>query len=437
VTETLPVLHPIPRRRIARSLRFNFSWTLAGNVAYGGCQWLMLVSIARLGDPRMVGTYSLAQAVTAPVILFGNLQLRAIQATDSAERFRFGHYLALRYLTTAASFASLAVWAFFAGYRAETLAVILVVALAKSMESLSDIYFGLLQHREEMSRIAKSMMTKGLLSLGALAGTLYLTRRLVFAAAAMMLAWSLVFTGYDSRAPRFCAPCDSGPVWEWRTLARLARQSLPLGVTMMLISLNGNLPRYFMEHYQGTRRLGLFSALAAIQTAGMLVVMALGNAALPRLARHYHEADWLGFRNTIVRFLAVSMGLGALTVMPAIVAGDTLIAMIFGREYAGQNRTFVWLTIAAAVSYCASVFGYAATASRRIALQPVIYAVVAAIMALGCYYFIPRYGGLGAAFSMCAASAIGGLLYLFSFADTARELRGLAARRKAARCAVA
>jgi hypothetical protein len=30
------------------SLRRNFSWTLAGNVVYAGCQWGMLVALAKL-----------------------------------------------------------------------------------------------------------------------------------------------------------------------------------------------------------------------------------------------------------------------------------------------------------------------------------------------------------------------------------------------------
>jgi O-antigen/teichoic acid export membrane protein len=196
-----------------------------------------------------------------------------------------------------------------------------------------------------------------------------------------------------------------------------------LGVTMMLISLSSTMPRYFMEHFQGARSLGLFSALAAIQAAGMLVIMALGNAALPRLARFYEEGDWRGFRNTLCFFLATAVTLAALMLLSVTIAGDRLIGLIFGSEYTGQNRTFIWLALAAAISYCASVFGYAATASKRIAFQPWAYAIVATITALGCYRFVPLYGGLGAAISMCAASAVGGLLYLISFVGTTFELR--------------
>ena len=83
------------------SLRSNFSWTFAGNVVYAGCQWGMLMVLAKLGSPEWSGQFALGLAVTAPIIMLTNLQLRAIQATDARREYRFGHYLALRLATTA------------------------------------------------------------------------------------------------------------------------------------------------------------------------------------------------------------------------------------------------------------------------------------------------------------------------------------------------
>ena len=38
------------------TLRRNFSWTFVGNLVYSGCQWGMLVVLAKLGSPGMVGS---------------------------------------------------------------------------------------------------------------------------------------------------------------------------------------------------------------------------------------------------------------------------------------------------------------------------------------------------------------------------------------------
>src|SRR5437868_13818516 len=91
---------PAPAGRAPISLRRNFAFTLAGNALYAACQWGILVVLAKLGSPAIVGKYALAMAVCSPVILFSNLQLREIQATDARRDHAFGDYLALRILCT-------------------------------------------------------------------------------------------------------------------------------------------------------------------------------------------------------------------------------------------------------------------------------------------------------------------------------------------------
>ena len=72
------------------TLRQNFSWTFVGNIIYAASQWGMLVVLAKLGSPEMVGQFTLGLAVTAAIILFANLQLRQIQTTDVDRRYQFG-----------------------------------------------------------------------------------------------------------------------------------------------------------------------------------------------------------------------------------------------------------------------------------------------------------------------------------------------------------
>src|SRR4051812_26106921 len=83
------------------SLRSNFAWTFVGNVIYAGCQWGMIVVLARLGSQELVGRFALGLAIAAPVLMFTNLQLRAVLATDAKQEHAFGDYLTVRLLTTA------------------------------------------------------------------------------------------------------------------------------------------------------------------------------------------------------------------------------------------------------------------------------------------------------------------------------------------------
>src|ERR1700678_241367 len=91
------------------SLRRNFVWTLLGNLVYAGCQWCMLIALAKLTNAQMVGQFALALAITAPVFMLTGLQLRVVQATDAGHEYRFEEYFSLRLICTCVGLAAVLV----------------------------------------------------------------------------------------------------------------------------------------------------------------------------------------------------------------------------------------------------------------------------------------------------------------------------------------
>jgi len=403
------------------SLRANFSWTFVGNVVYAGCQWGMLVVLAKLGSPEMVGQFALGLAITAPVIMFANLQLRAVQATDARREYLFGDYIGLRLITTALALLVIAGIVLVSGYRRETVLVILAVGIAKTFEAISDVFYGMLQQHERMDRIAKSMMMKGPLSLVALSVGVYLTGSVFWGAMGLVIAWALILVGYDVRSgalmlksmpqPSGLAP-DEGdqeavlrPRWEMSTLARLAWLALPLGIVMMLISLNSNIPRYFIEQYLGERGLGIFAAIAYLQKAGATVVGALGQSASPRLATHYAAGSSRAFRALLLKLVGIGALLGGASVLVALVAGREVLTLLYRPEYA-ERDLFVWLMVAAGITYVASFLGHGMTAARYFRAQVPLFASVTGTAALACRWLIPSGGLHGAATALIIASFV-------------------------------
>ena len=405
------------------TLRSNFSWTFAGNVFYAAAQWGMLTCLAKMGTPEMVGQFALGLAVTAPVIMFTNLNLRAVQATDAKHQYRFGDYLALRLIATTLALMVISGIVLVAGYRRETALVILFVGLAKAFESVSDVFYGLLQQYERMDRIAKSMIIKGSLSLIALSIGIYVTGSVVWGVVGLGLVWASILLGYDIRSgtlilqaspqtvpdltPRQARPTSRvRPHWAVETLGELALLALPLGLVMMLISLNNNIPRYFIEQYLGERELGIFAAMAYVTVAGVTVVTALGQAASPRLARYYAARSGTEFCTLLLKLVGIGALLGAVGLLLALVAGQEVLTLLYGPEYAKHVDVFVWLTVAAGITYVAAFLGYGMTAARRFGLQAPLFILVGCSCAATCFWLVPATGLNGAAIALIVGAAV-------------------------------
>lgn len=400
------------------TLRRNFSWTFLGNLVYAASQWGMLVVLAKLGSPVMVGQFTLGLAITAPVLMLTNLQLRAVQATDAKQQFVFNDYLGLRLLSTGLALLIIIGIALIAGYRWETTLVILVMGLAKAFESISDVIYGLLQQYEQMDRIAISMMIKGPLSLIALGSGVYLTGSVLGGVIGLAVVWALILLGYDAYNGTLILKAFSQsrsitleqnwkallfPSWKIKTLIKLAWLALPLGLVMMLISLNTNIPRYFIERYLGERELGIFAALAYLQVAGVMVVSALGQSASPRWAKYYTEGKRAAFRTLLLKLVGICGILGGVGAIVALIFGKEILTLLYRPEYGNYANVFVWLMLVAGIGYVASILGYAMTAARYFKSQIPLFALVTATTTLNSFWLLPKYGLLGAAIALCTA----------------------------------
>src|SRR2546422_3404549 len=136
------------------SLRLTFSWTLAGNLLYAACQWGMLVALAKLTSPEEVGCFALGLAVTAPIFMLCGLQLRAVEATDARREVPFADYVAVRLAGTSLALATAVAIAIWGRFPLASRVAIAGIAVAKSIESFSDVLYGLFQQHERMDRIA-------------------------------------------------------------------------------------------------------------------------------------------------------------------------------------------------------------------------------------------------------------------------------------------
>jgi O-antigen/teichoic acid export membrane protein len=428
------------------SLRANFSWTFVGNSVYSACQWGALVALAKLSSPLVVGQYALGVAIAAPVISLTGLQIRSVIASDVRETYRFGEYVGFRMLSTV--LAMLAILAIPIVLHSGPLMTLLtfVVGLSLAIENISDVYYARLQYIDRMDRIAISQMIRGPLSLAAMVLGVHFTGRLSYGVVAMVLVRAAVLVGYDMRVQTQSSEPLKGdsqrsrlaygaakemlrPRWGLRKMGSILWLSLPLGIVAMLINLNVNIPRYFIQWKLGTRELGIYSALAFLMSAGNLLVGALAQSVFVRLARFYAEGRRRAFTLLLLKLMAIGSVLGVGGILVAWMAGAKLLALIYRPEYATESRLLVWFMVVAWIGYLTQFVGTALTSARFFVHQIPLFALGVLAIAVGSYWLVPRMGLQGA----IVASMVGILVQMLaSVAVLAYGLSRIPAPRKEA-----
>jgi O-antigen/teichoic acid export membrane protein len=395
---------------------------VAGTVWSGFCQWALLVVLAKFGTVDMVGTFTLGLAITLPVLMFSCLNLRNLYVTDCANTYRFREYFTLRLVMAAGSVVFTVACVVLERQSADLVIAIALISLAKAIEYISDMLYALLQRQELMTAMSISMMLRGTLSLCILTVGVYLRGSLVWGAAGLVLSSALTLLAFDlpvslgllkfrlRDAVTACREYLSALFADWNVesgrLRSLALAGAPLGLVLMLVSLNINIPRYFVERSLGIREQGIFSSLANLMAAGSVVIGAIGQSATPRLARSYAAGDMRAFRALLRMLVTASLVLGGAGLAVAVTFGHEALALVYRPEYAARQDVFIWLMAASGALYLGSTIGVAMTAVRCLTPQLPLFAFAALSTAATCFFLVPVMGLRGAALSIFISAIV-------------------------------
>ena len=378
----------------------------------------MVVLLAKLGSPDLVGDYALGLAIVTPIIFFSCLQLRPVIASDTRAEYAFGDYIGFRILSTALALLLIAAVSQFFGYDATTTLVILLIGCAQAVEALSDVFHARLQYFDRMDRIARSQIVRGPLSLLALLLGLLLTNSFAWSLFGVLLARTSVFLFYDLHAQpdspiqqnsfrfRGSWPEQIRPRFVFPQMGRLLFLAFPLGIVALLVNLSTNVPRYFIDHFLGRRELGIFSAIAFLTSAGNLLVGALGQSVFARMAAQFAAGRLCDFRRLLLRNLGVATAVGVVGILVAHFAGSSLLAFLYRPEYALQQRLLTGLMVVAWLGYLGQCLGQAMTAARYFRSQIPLFSLVLLVIAACSYWLIPRYQLYGAVLSMLLGTLV-------------------------------
>lgn len=387
------------------SLKKNFSWNFIGNLIYSVTQWALIVVITRLGGVEMVGFFSLGLAITGPIMMFTNLQLRTVQATSNERKYDLNDYLGVRIFTDVVFIITLFLILLLGNYDSFAEKIIWIIAISKIIESLSDVFFGYFQQKERMEFIAKSQITKGVLTIIIVSTLLFITENLFISLLGLNLVWLSVLFFYDLKNIRkFNIKFNCK--FNIKRVRSIIKLSLPLGIVVLIVSLNTNLPRILVEKLLDIKALGIFASISYFVLVGSQFVNSIGNAMLPRLATFYRKRELGAFRKHLYFLVGISIVIGGLAIAVSIFIGDYVLIYIYGSEFYGYQRLLILLMVYGLFNYISYSLMIGLNAMRRFKIQPYLGVIWLIVSILSLYYFIPKYELMGAAFALITYSII-------------------------------
>jgi O-antigen/teichoic acid export membrane protein len=266
-----------------------------------------------------------------------------------------------------------------------------------------------------MAEISKSLIARALLSVLGLAVITYVSRSLLWGIAGIVLARAIVLFGYDicerthglnGQSKWFSRIEELTPRFNLQVHRELLWVSFPLGVVVLLTTLNSSVPSYFIKQALGERDLGIFSAIGFMISVGNMAVVSLGQSAFTRLARSYATGNLAAFGSLLAKLLAFGAMLGVCGMIISKVAGREILTILFRPEYAERADLLPWLMAVGGVLFMAQFLGFGMTAAGYYKSQVVLNFLANLSLFAACYWLVARQGLLGATLAMLIAAIV-------------------------------
>lgn len=395
------------------TLRMNFVWALVGNAVAAFCSWILLMILVKLSTAEVVGVFAVAQAVCLPISALLGLQLTIVLTTDAQNDYHFGHYYALRIITSGLAIGlGILVGSLF--YSGEVFHIIILLSISYAILAVRDVFLAFLRKSERMDKVAVSRTLLGLLSAVLFGILFWVSNSLILSVLGLIAARFMVVYFHDIPVTRILlssSAIDSKPLstkllWSKKVLWRLAKTAMPLGLVGLFQTLYASIPRLVIDKYFGKGEVGYFAALSSLLMIGMIIIAALGHAVTPRLAKYYFE-NLGAYKRLLGKLMGIGAAIGISGIVVSSLFGKLILTLLFRADYAEHNDVFIWITIAGAILFIFSFMNAGLSAARKFKIQVPIYGLATTVCAGFSLWLIPYYGMIGAVWAIIACYGFG------------------------------
>ncbi len=395
------------------------AYSLLGYAVWAACNFLNFNLVTRLDQSNSAGLLALMTAISTPATDLGLLSLRGVLNTDARSEFKYGVFMSLRLLGMLCASLACLVIAMVQYNQPGLLAAFGLLTARLTVESVSDILFGILQKNHRMPQVGLSMTFRGILGTSVFAAVFYQTRDLVPALIAHLVCSTIILAAYDlPNALKVVSLSDIKPEWDFTRMRQLLVLVLPLAANVALGSFITQMSRYGLN----ITDIAIYTAMYFFVLIGSTVVVAVSQSTSTALGEAVAAGNGPRFVFLTTRLLLLATAFGAAGIFAGQFFGQPLISTIFRPEYATQQQAFMIILLGGAFSYYNNVFGYALTAMRELKVQFPIK-LVAFVVGLACLLtLVPRLGINGAAIAYAASSGIQTVLSAIVFLRASRQL---------------
>lgn len=402
------------------NLRKNFVWNVIGSTAWAFTSLFFMMIATRLNNIDDAGIFSFAFSLGVTFLTIGTYSGRTFQVTDKNHKTNDSDYF---YLKLATSFTMLVVGLVFCllrGYSGQKFIVIMFLVFARALEALSECAYAVIQKKDRLFQVGRSMFMKALGSLAGFFALDYLTHSLTLSCAMIILANLLLLVCYDlPKAFKTGFHFEKFRVNRVWYLLKIG--FFTFGFSFLNLYLI-NAARYALDSAASDSAQTIYGIIAMPATMLSLIGQYLIQPFLTSFKKFF-ATDAKQFQNLVVKLCLALSGIGLFCLLIAWLLGIPVLELLYAIDLDGNVGNLLCIIVGGVFCSLVLVISTALVTMRRTSDQFWIYCAVS-LAALGFSHLLVAANGIvGACLSYMFSMILLFAVYVGVFYARLRQLK--------------
>lgn len=386
----------------------NMSWNMLGSFLYAFASMALTMAVVQIVGDEKGGIFTFAfTAFGQQMFTVAYFGIRPYQITDVENRYTFGDYLRLRFVTSGAALFIGVGFILMNAYTAEKAWVVFLMVCYKVIDGFADVYEAEFQRSGRLYLTGKSNAFRTILSVGSFIAVLLATENLVFASGAAVAAQVAGVLFFDIAVIGRLENID----WSWdrKACMDLAGSCVLLFFSVFLDFYIFSAAKYAIDGNLENSAQAVYGAIFMPTSVINLVAGFVIRPFLTKLSLYWEMREIQQFGAVIGKIFLVILGLTALAVGGAAFLGIPVISLLYSnlRDALAQCRLPLALIIlGGGFNAWMNLFYYTLVIMKRQRQIFAGYAIVCLVAVVISPMFVRAAGILGGAASYLILMAL-------------------------------
>ena len=397
-------------------IKKNFIWNIIGSTINSFISFFLMILITRINGINDAGIFSLNFSIACILYVVGIYYGRTYQITDN--KYSDSDFINNRFFTCFIMLILSLIIAFLFNYSFDKLIILFILTLFKALEAFSESLYAIIQKKDGLHLVGKSMVIKNIISLLVFLIVDIITKNLIISLLSIIVIYVLIIIFYDSKNAKV-EKLDRFNIKNNNELLKLGFNTFAFTILSIFVV---NSTKYGMG-VQSFELQGIFGIIIMPATIMSLFSQFIINPYLNAMKQSLNNNDYKKFKNISYRIILSTFLIIVFCIIILSIIGIPLLEFIYNIKLSNYYKEFMFIMIGSLFYGLSTLISYILIVIRKTFSQLILLIITAIISIILNYFLIKEYAITGASLSYLFIMLFEFIIYLILIINYFKKLK--------------